>query len=271
MKKPNKAPAASLHIPSFFNENNVPDPRRLVSVADAPIDQPPLAQIILLRHGGSNNPVLKRGSLHTRFRMPSMKTGMSEVGEGKGEELLAMACEVNPMVSNFKCHPYQFILPTFSYKPDAAVAHRSGEIEVVEVKRTPKDIDDTLRLKLPAIKEVCRLCGMRFSIRFLADIIGSKHRVHNIERLFGRRAMELSVSEQMLADATRVNGQPITWGEFALRLSPGNLRHGDAIVEHLIAAGHFTTDLDAVFTSDTMLTPLSEKAQLLIPGFEERN
>lgn len=270
-----KQPAVSLGMPSYYNELEPADSRRLIAAAYAPVNEPPLGHIITLRHGGAERPVITKGGLHKRFRMPSTKTGMSEVGEGKAEQLLAMTCDVDPQVSNFKCHPYKFKLALggapFSYRPDIAIQYRNGLFEIVEVKRTPNDLDDELKNKLARVKEFVRRCGWQFSIRYLDEIKGSSARVGNVERLFGRRALKLTDRERYIADAMILDGQSITWGELAQRLSPGNICHGDAVIEHLITAGYFDVDLDSKFSTSAQLTPLRPFKQLPIPGFWEGN
>jgi hypothetical protein len=270
-----KHPAVSLGMPSFYNEHEPADSRRLIAVANAPLDEPPLGHIITFRHGGAERPVITKGGLHKRFRMLSTKTGLSEVGEGKGEQLLAMTCDVDPQVSNFKCHPYKFKLALggapFSYRPDIAIQYRNGLFEIVEVKRTPDDLDDELKNRLARVKEFVRRCGWQFSIRYLDEIKGSSARVSNVERLFGRRALKLTDRERYLADGMMLDGQAIIWGDLAQRLSPGNARHGDAVIEHLITAGYFDVDLDSRFAMSTWLTPLRHIKQLPIPGFQEDN
>lgn len=184
-----------------------------------------------------------------------------------------MTCDVDPQVSNFKCHPYQFKLALggapFSYRPDIAIQYRNGLFEIVEVKRTPDDLDDELKDQLARVKEFVRRCGWQFSIRYLKEIKGSIHRKGNVERLFGRRALILADRERYIADAMMLDGQAITWGEMAQRLSPQSVRHGDAVIEHLITAGYFDVDLDSKFSTNTRLTPLRPLKQIPIPGFRE--
>lgn len=68
--------AVFLGMPSFHDEHEPADSRRLVDAVSAPVDEPPLGHITTFRHGGVERPVLTKGSLHKRFRMPSIKTGM---------------------------------------------------------------------------------------------------------------------------------------------------------------------------------------------------
>lgn len=82
-------------IPDLRDEGEPSDSRRVVLADTIDEDEQPLGCILVFRHGGAERPVITRGGLHLRFRLPSVKTGMTEPGEGRGEELLAMQCEVD--------------------------------------------------------------------------------------------------------------------------------------------------------------------------------
>lgn len=259
-------------IPNFRDEREPADSRRIVTSA-AGIDTPPLGRIVTFRHGGVERPVVTRGGLHLRFRMPSAKTGMTEVGEGRGEELLAMQCEIDGSVLNFKCHPYRFEIAfggaAFTYRPDIAILHRDGRIEIVEVKRTPDDIDEDDKEKLGRVREFVRRCGWEFSIRYLDDIRGSNEREHNVARIFGRRANLLTLKEGLVAEAERAKNVPIRWDQLAHLLSPRDALHGDAVVERLLAGGMFVVDLDSKLGPASLLTPTMPFTQRPLPGFGE--
>lgn len=259
-------------IPYFRDEREPADSRRIVTSA-AGIDTPPLGRIVTFRHGGVERPVVTRGGLHLRFRMPSAKTGMTEVGEGRGEELLAMQCEIDGSVLNFKCHPYRFEIAfggaAFTYRPDIVILHRDGRIEIVEVKRTPDDIDEDEKEKLGRVREFVRRCGWEFSIRYLEELRGSDEREHNVARFFGRRANKLQREERVIAEAERAKNVPIRWDRLAGLVSPHDALHGDAVVERLVAGGMFVVDLDSRLGPASLLAPTTNVPQRPLPGFEE--
>lgn len=266
------APKRAQCVPNFRDEREPADSRRIVMSAGG-MDTPPLGRIVTFRHGGIERPVVTRGGLHLRFRMPSVKTGMTEVGEGRGEELLAMQCEVDGNVLNFKCHPYRFEIAfgraAFTYRPDIAILHRDGRIEIVEVKRTPDDLDEDEKEKLGRVREFVRRCGWEFSIRYLEEIRGADEREHNVARIFGRRANTLSLEEGLVAEAERAKNVPIRWDRLAHVLSPRDALHGDAVVERLVAGGKFIVDLDARLGPATVLTPTTNVTQRPLPGFKD--
>lgn len=259
-------------LPDFRDEREHADPARIISVGKGKKENPLLGRIVVLRHGGEARPVITRGSLHLRFRTPSAKTGMTEVGEGRGEELLTMQCEVDGNVLNYKCHPYRFEIALgekpFTYRPDLAILWRNGKIEIVEVKRTIDDLTSDDRAKLGWVREFVRRCGWRFNIFYLEEIRGSRYREHNVARIFGRRSLILSRSEQSLAKSIRAAGAPIEWGRLSTQIAEDDARHGNAVVECLIAKGWFTVDFDAAFSSATILTPTRHVPRRSLPGFE---
>lgn len=254
-------------------DNSVPaDRQRMRRIGEVNDDQAPLGRITGFAHGGANRPVITRGSLHLRFLLASAKTGRSQVGEGRAEELLAMTCEVNGNVLSYRTHPCEIAMAisnqAFSYRPDLLVVWRDGKIEIIEVKRTAADLTDDLREKLPLVREFLRRCGIEFSIRYLDDIRGSKFRTRNVANLFGRRAMKLAPEQKALAQFVRTKGDPVAWGALANLMSPENRLIGNASVEHLLASGWFITDLDARFNDDTLLVPTADVKCPVIPFLE---
>lgn len=272
MKPPSNLARVACPLPDFRDEREHADPARIIPAGKSGDEDPLLGRIVVLRHGGEQRPVITRGAPHLRFRLPSAKTGMTEVGEGRGEELLAMRCEVDGNILNYKCHPYRFEIALgekpFTYRPDLAILWRNGTIEIVEVKRTIDDLTSEDRIKLGLVREFVRRCGWQFNIHYLADIRGSSYCEHNVARIFGRRALILSRSEEPLAKSIRAAGGPIEWGRLAASLVEGDVRHGNAVVECLIAKGWFTVDFDAAFSSATILTPTRPAHRRSLPGFE---
>ena len=88
------------------------------------------ARIVVLQHGGHQRPVIHRGSKHSRFRFVSTKTNTTQLGEGKGEEALALYNEIATDVTDYECHPYQFEFQRPAgltrYRPDCARVFRDG-------------------------------------------------------------------------------------------------------------------------------------------------
>lgn len=235
-------------------------PRRLTS-RWLPLDtHSSSARITVLRHGGHERPIIHRGSKHSRFRFPSIKTGTTQLGEGKGEEWLAYLNEIWTDVADYECHPYLFEFTggngPFSYRPDSVRYFRDGRIEVLEVKRSPDDLRDAdYRERLAEVRELCRVNGWDFRVIYLPEILGPQARQNNVISLFTRRSMELNRTEEQIAGRLASKGTQIEWGDLRDRLAPTDRLHGDAVIERLLARGMLSTNLDVRFTPNTVLTP----------------
>lgn len=263
-------PAFNL-IPFRSDQSQRPTPRRLRRVVNQwlPVGNARMiAKVTVLQHGGHQRPVITRGGKHLRFRYPSIKTATTQLGEGKGERALARFNEVATAVPDYECHPFEITLMRNGrverYRPDAVRQLDHGTIELIEVKRTPKDLaDEEYRELLAAVAEIARLCGWVFRILHLADILGppasNPHdvppRIRNVDSLFGRRTMALTEHEQRIANHIARNDKPICWGDLRDRLAPSDKLQGDAVIERLLARGMLSTDLDVVFCPHTVLVP----------------
>ena len=219
------------------------------------------ARIVVLQHGGHQRPVIHRGSKHSRFRFVSTKTNTTQLGEGKGEEALALYNEISTDVTDYECHPFQFEFQgpagLTRYRPDCVRVFRDGRVEVIEVKRTPADLDDPdVRERLALAAEICRQCGWEFRVLYLNDIIGPRARQMNVSALYNRRTMQLSRAEEKVVGRLVANGSPIEWGELRDSLAPHDALHGDAVIERLLARSMLLTNLDVKFTPRTQLFPV---------------
>ncbi|UZK68775.1 Tn7 transposase TnsA N-terminal domain-containing protein [Sphingomonas sp. S1-29] len=220
-----------------------------------------LAKIVVLEHGGHANPVIKRGQKHLRSRMGSRKTGRQQVVEGRGHRDLTMWNEVNPKCLDYEAHPFhiqgRIEDSLFDYFPDHIRLMRDGTIELIEVKRTPADLDDpAYREKLGAVAEIARRAGWNFRILYHADIIGPRWRMQNVEGVYARRFMLVSRREQDVITSFVLRGEDATWADIRGRIAPHDHRRANAVIENAIALGRIDVDFDQRFTAATILTPL---------------
>lgn len=259
-------------IPIRTDPARRPSPRRLRRMVDQwlPLGHSSLlAKIIVLRHGGHKVPVIHRGSKHLRFRYISDKTGTTQLGEGKGEKRLALLNEVSSDTVDYECHPFEIHVMRDGrverYRPDAVRQLVDGTIELIEVKRDERDLDDAeYREKLAVVAEIARLCGWRFRDMHLDEILGPRpdgnpralpQRVHNVDALFGNRTMDLTRGEERVSGRVVSRGDPIEWGDLREQLAPTDPLRGDAAIERLLARGLLSTDLDVRFRPSTVLVP----------------
>lgn len=255
-------PAPPIFIPESIDRRHAADRGRFRRIDPDTRDdnRPPLAKILLLEGGGRWRPVITRGGMHLRFRMPSLKTGLTQVGEGKGEERLAYLNEVDAAVTDFQCHPWQIISQVggrrFKYRPDAVRVMHDGTVEVIEVKRTFRDLSEPeYRQMLAKVMEICRQCGFRFRVLYLDDIIPNRHHVHNVDVLFGRRYMTLTERQERRLRALRLEGVPISWEAARAAVGISDILEGDAVLEAAAARGMFGFDLAEPRTDRTVLIP----------------
>jgi hypothetical protein len=220
-----------------------------------------MAQIVVLEHGGHARPVINRGQQHLRSRMGSRKTGHQQVVEGRGHRDLAMWNEVNPDVIDYQAHPFlirgQAGDEWFDYYPDHIRLMRDGRIELIEVKRTPADVDDlAYRRKLGMVAEIARRGGWTFRILYHADIAGPRWRMRNVEGIYANRYLLLDRQEQDVINAFVMRGTTTVWSTLRHLVAPSDQRRGNAVIENAIALGRVGVELDQRITCGTVLTPL---------------
>lgn len=252
-------------IPDRTDPSVQPSPRLLQRILDGvePIRYGTrIAKFTVFQHGGHQRPVITRGSKHSRFRFTSRKTGLTQLGEGGGEEFLAYWNEVHGHIEDYQCHPGEFEISrpggSFRYRPDALRQMVDGTVELIEVKRTPADLDADLRDKLADVREIARRCGWRFRVLYHKDIFGCelKTRKRNVEGIFGRRSLSLLPLQKRVARAAASRGDSISWRDLGERLAPGDALTADAAIECLLARGLFVTDLDARLGGNMLLQPV---------------
>ena len=256
--------APPLFVPERVDRTQKADRRRLRRTKDRSrkaSERPPIAKIIILEAGGYWRPVITRGSLHRRFRMPSRKNGLTQVGEGWGELRLALLNEIDGWVWDYQNHPWQIIGQVngrrFKYRPDAIRVLIDGTIEVIEVKRTFEDLSDLgYREILGQVREICRQCGCRFRVMYLDDIIPNEDHKDNVDILSGRRHMTLTKKQERDCCSMRLAGNTLVWSEARDRLATKNVLEGNAILECAAAQGMFVFDLAEPRTDRTVLMPV---------------
>lgn len=251
-------------LPNLTDPSVRPNRRRLRRITEQwlPIGEGDvIARYTVFRHGGHQRPIIGRGGKHLRFRFPSTKTNTTQLGEGKGEAFLALHNEVWSEVADYECHPGEFEVMVGGkrkrYRLDAIRMFRDGTVEVIECKRTLKDLnDEEYRELLAVIAEICRSVGWKFRVLYLRDIKGSRARQMNVWGLYCRRTMLLTQGEERIAKRLVGNGAPVEWGDLRDRLAPTDPLRGDAAIERMLARGMLSTDLDVKFRPGTVLTPL---------------
>lgn len=225
-----------------------------------------LAHIEVLEHGGITRPIITRGGKHLRSRLVSRKTDRVQITEGKGLKFACRTCEVDGRILYYQAHPFRVTAVAdgrpIEWYPDLARIAIDGGVEIIEVKRTPSDLDDDeYRMKLGAFREIFRRCDWRMRILYNDDIFGPARirgiRAATIGAVHSRRFLSLFRDEEDVLEELVGAGSPIDWATAASLLAPNDRRRGDAVVEHAIARGRFTVDFDQAFAAYTPLTPIA--------------
>jgi hypothetical protein len=224
-----------------------------------------LATIEVLEHGGISRPIITRGGKHLRSRLVSRKTDRVQITEGKGLRFLCRICEINGYVLDYQAHPFRVTavvdgLPIEWY-PDLVYILADGTIELIEVKRSPRDLrKEEYRAKLEAFREIFRRCGWKMCIRYDNDIFGRREvrgiRATNVGAVYSRRFLTVDNRETAIIAGLIQAASPVAWGDAGSLLSPNDRLRGDALVEYAIARGHFSVDFDEPFGPSTQLTPI---------------
>lgn len=230
-----------------------------------------LARIEVLEHGGISRPIVTRGGKHLRSRLISRKTKRVQITEGKGLRFLCRMCEVDCSIIDYQAHPFRVTAvvdgESIQWYPDLVYILSDGSIEIIEVKRTTKDLEkDEIRFKLDAFREIFRRCGWKMCIRYNKDIFGSDEvrgcRASNVGAVYARRFLTLEHREVALIAQLIHAGSPIQWSEASRFLSPDDQHRGDALIEAAIAHGSLSVDFDAPFAASTLLKPVAAPGEL---------
>lgn len=225
-----------------------------------------LARIEVLEHGGVTRPIITRGGKHLRSRLVSRKTNQVQITEGKGLRFLCRMCEVDAYVLDYQAHPFRVIAVVdgllIEWYPDLVCILADGTIEIIEVKRSPKDLaDDEYRAKLEAFREIFGRCDWKMRIRYNKDIFGGSEvrgtRAANVGSVYSRRFLKSDYRETATIAGLVQATVPVAWGDAAFLLSGNDRPRGDALVENAIARGYLSVDFDEPFAASTQIMPVA--------------
>lgn len=228
-----------------------------------------LGEITMLQHGGRSRPVIHRGSRHLRSRIVSRKTGRLQLTEGKGLRFLCILCEASASCLDYEAHP--MIVRTvadgvrWTWYPDLVRSVVGGPIEIIEVKRTVRDLDDPLlERKYEVMSEFARRVGWRFRILYDRDIYGAEDVAHeravNAVEVHGARFLRLNRREQDGIDAIVARGGA-SWVEARRLVAPADRMRGDEVLLCAAARGALHFDFDEPRTDRTLLSTVAGAAR----------
>lgn len=259
---------ADPNIPNYRNDDEPAAPSRLQRPGrwKGIEEVSRLALISVLDHGGHERPIVTRGGKHLRSRMGSRKTGLQQVGEGRGHRDLIMLNEVHPDVVDYQAHPFKLEFQLAGerqvYFPDHIRLLRDGTIELIEVKRTPADLADAAyRAKLGGVAEIARRIGWAFRVLYHNDIEGPPARKANVETIYMSRFLRLTRMEQFAVSEFIGAEQSASWSELRMAVCPEDNRRGEAVLRCCVALGRISVNLDEPITGRSIVTPRAAKAR----------
>lgn len=220
------------------------------------------ARLIVPYEGGAIRTIITGGKKHATGVYPSRKTGSRQYWEGFPERWMILESEVAAWVIDYQTQPFRFEFvydgTPYTYIADHCRQLEDGTVEVIEVKRTERDLSDPdYRLKLACVHELCRQVTWSFKVAFLHRSQTTRNRQRNLELIQSRRFVTIRSSHlQALADFRRKNGPESTYEALTIALSEGHAFLGRAVVQALIARGLLTIDLDRPLVSNTPVTIL---------------
>lgn len=228
---------------------------------------PFLSQLTVLEDGGTEQPPITRGQKHVRAKFHSRKTGRLQKAQGWGEIYLAKRNEAEALIFDYESHPFKYdgFLPepggskAFAYFPDSVRQQRNRPPEVIEVKRSDRDLSDPeYREKLGLFREACRTWGWDFSVLTEDDIMEpGTPLIQQMTSVLQWADLELTPEEEDAAAQLLSYGVPISWADFSHAVAPDDPAQGDVVILHLLGTWRLTTPLNVLFAPTTSLEPVA--------------
>lgn len=185
------------------------------------------ARIFVPIGGGAIRHVITGTKKHSTGMRPSRKTRRKQYHEGRAEMALIMLSEVDTRVVDYQTQPMRIEVVVDGRKHTHIVDQmrqlENGDIEMIEMKRTERDLSDPdLRLKLAVVGE--RYRGLRWTPRVMLerDIFSSSDHELNVRAIFDDAFAE--VSDEQVRAVRRLYARRQTMmslGELKRILDPG--------------------------------------------------
>lgn len=162
--------------PSLGDSTIMPSRLRIQAVENVEEDSgdasPATARLVVPHEGGALRTIITGTKKHATGVYPSRKTGRNQYWEGFPERLLMLDSEVDHNVIDYQTQPFRFEFVydgrPYTYIADHCRQLRDGTVEVIEVKRTERDLEDPdYRLKLACVEELCRQVTWTFKVALL--------------------------------------------------------------------------------------------------------
>ncbi|MBR1178071.1 hypothetical protein JQ617_29210 [Bradyrhizobium sp. KB893862 SZCCT0404] len=201
----------------------------------------------------------------------SLKAGRTFGWESIAERQFMWICEVRWEVRNFLAQPFRFEFlmsdgSILHYLPDFELSFEGGEIEIVEIKKTEKDLkrDPLYGFKLWLARSVCRLRDWKFRVVVAEKEFAEGHALANAQQIRMDRFTAVTAEDYLrLGEAAWRCGDAMTWGDAVAALSRTDdpwSPNGVARLRALIVRRHVRVDIDLRITQRTSVVLTEEAA-----------
>lgn len=222
--------------------------RPLTNLPEAGDELVTMAHMHVAVHGGSL-PTFTGNLAHENGWWPSYKRRRLQYWEGMTQRAYLMRCEVDQEVEWAQSERRRFEFPLNGrlrrYTCDVEVQKTDGSVEIVELKRNERDLEDEdYRHTLAGVAEICRRCGWTFKIVLAPEIFVSRHHRDNVELFQSRRFARVSPDHIRRLDSFALKcGLVSSYGELAEVIEPGFAPGGMAVLQALLVRGRISIDL----------------------------
>jgi hypothetical protein len=229
-------------------------------------------RIVRARGGGPIRTVVQAVRSIPTGTFPSLKAGITLPWEGTPERHFVWTCETDWNVRSYMMQPFrmEFRMSDGSvliYFPDCERFLAVSEIEIVEIKKTAKEItrDPDYAFKIWLARHVCKVRGWKFRVVTAEKDFVVGHALENARHIrMNRFAAVTSEDYLRLGEAARTSGGTMTWADAVAALSRTDdpwSPNGIARLHALIVRRHVRVDISLRFTQQTPVT-LTESAAI---------
>jgi len=230
-----------------------PPPARGVPPVERPAVEP-LAQLYVSDTGAALRTLLGASHTHWIAVFHSLKTGLSNPVEGRGEEALACDSEIDADVVDFQTQAFRIRMVIGGRRTEWICDHlrqmRDGSVEAIEVKQHPSQMNPAYVRKIMEAREILAEHGWRVMVRYEADIVGRAARQINRANLVMDRSVRIGETGWEAFERLREQSPVTTFG--ALRAALHDRRvQGTAMANAVLASGRARTDLDRLIDDNS--------------------
>jgi hypothetical protein len=229
-------------------------------------------RIVRAKGGGPIRTVIQAVRKIPTGQFPSLKAGIALPWEGISERYYLWICEADWNVRTFMAQPMRIELymsdgSELIYFPDVERFVDNGDIEIVEIKKTEKEIsrDPDYSFKLWLVHHVCALRDWKFRTFIADDDFRNSHLLANAQHIRMNRTATVGSEDFIrLGEAFQRANRKMTWADAVSALSRTDdpwSPNGVARLHALIVRRHVRVDISLRITQQTPVV-LTESAAI---------